>query len=104
MTKSAPFEVRSFIVAEDVRLEATGKHTIVGAYPGGLSLGEFPARIPVAVYVEFSPKSGRYGLRDWRPRISKDRCLTVLITDVALRFSVRSPRAAFEKPSGLGEP
>jgi hypothetical protein len=44
-------------MAEDVRVESSGKHTVVGAFPGGLNVEQMPARIALALYAELIPSS-----------------------------------------------
>ena len=51
------------IHCEEVRLDATGKHFLIGVTPGGLAVPSFPANVPMSLYMEFQPlEKGAYQL------------------------------------------
>lgn len=63
MIKVDDLSLQSFVFCEDVRMEATGKHFIVGAIGSGVQLETLPGRIPVALYFELLvPRPGQHEL------------------------------------------
>lgn len=60
MTTIGDIAVQSFVFAEDIREEKSGKHIIIGATAEGLELTEIPGRVPMALYFELRiPTAGR---------------------------------------------
>lgn len=51
-----PLKTNIAILCEFLTESAGNKHTLVNVIPGDLVVGAFPARIPVAFYLEVTPK------------------------------------------------
>lgn len=47
-----PFYVLNAILCEDVRLEPTGKHMLIGVFSGNIVVAKMPAKIAIAFYIE----------------------------------------------------
>ena len=52
----AKFTVGSVVLCDDVRREITNKDILIGVYGGGIMAPSLPAAIPLALWIEFTPK------------------------------------------------
>lgn len=53
---SAKFSVETAVLCEHLVPGLNNKHTLINMYPGNILVAEFPARIPISIYVELKPK------------------------------------------------
>jgi hypothetical protein len=66
---SAP-KVATAIVCEDVRIEKSGKHIIIGVYPSDIIIQETPAQIPVLLWLQIDDVGSNDKSFDFRISIS----------------------------------
>ncbi len=48
-------QIKTFLVAEDVRQEKSNKYIVIGIFSGMIKVKDMPARIPLAFFMEFYP-------------------------------------------------
>ena len=96
MIKFGETLIQSFVLAEDVRPESSGKFVIVGAFPSGLNIASFPARTPIAIYAELiPPRTGKHSIHFRLSGPGEGTGLVVAQIDVqiaGLGMSVFTPR------------
>lgn len=71
------FKVRSWIICDDVRMESSGKHILVGVYPGAIRLRK-PPPISVSslvIWMQLELTKIDYGEYELRILASRDRTL-----------------------------
>jgi hypothetical protein len=51
------FTIHGVVVCDDVRKEINGKDILIGAYGGGIVVPYLPASIPIALWIELTPKN-----------------------------------------------
>ena len=50
------FKIENAILCEHLVPGLNNKHTLINMYAGNIMVKEFPAQIPVAIYIELEPK------------------------------------------------
>ena len=53
---SVPFSIENAILCEHLVPGLNNKQTLINLYAGNILVKEFPAQIPIAIYIELKPK------------------------------------------------
>lgn len=71
-----PFKIAAVVLCDDVRVEQSNKHILIGVYNNAIVVNGFPAEIPVCWWIQILPE--RIGHFDMELQLVKDDKSTLL--------------------------